>query len=120
MLAKMSRYVKTFNDKDENKNKKLMRFRIDDEELVEKYKIISTKIEELQMNELNVSPVYDNRYIKTKIKTYGDNVYTNFCSVNVLEDGVECEYFKIMSIDSLLVYESKYYLQVYLAYEIHI
>ena len=72
------------------------------------------------MNELNVSPVYDNRYIKTKIKTNGDNVYTNFCSVNILEDGVECEYFKIISIDSLLVYESKYYLQVYLAYEIRI
>ena len=30
------------------------------------------------------------------------------------EDGVECEYFTIISIDSLLVYENKYYLQVYL------
>ena len=30
------------------------------------------------------------------------------------EDGVECESFTIVSIDSLLVYESKYYLQVYL------
>ena len=30
------------------------------------------------MNELNVSPVYDNRYIKTKIKTNGDNVLLIF------------------------------------------
>ena len=30
------------------------------------------------------------------------------------EDGVECESFTIASIDSLLVYENKYYLQVYL------
>ena len=30
------------------------------------------------------------------------------------EDGVECEYFTIISIDSLLVYENKFYLQVYL------
>ena len=29
-------------------------------------------------------------------------------------DGVECESFTIISIDSLLVYENKFYLQVYL------
>ena len=30
------------------------------------------------------------------------------------EDNIECKSFTIISIDSLLVYESKYYLQVYL------
>ena len=30
------------------------------------------------------------------------------------EDGVECESFTTISIDPLLVYENKYYLQVYL------
>ena len=30
------------------------------------------------------------------------------------EDGVGCESFTVISIDSLLVYENKYYLQVYL------
>ena len=30
------------------------------------------------------------------------------------EDGVECESFTIIFVDSLLVYENKYYLQVYL------
>ena len=30
------------------------------------------------------------------------------------EDGIECESFTVISIDSLLVYENKYYLQVYL------
>ena len=29
-------------------------------------------------------------------------------------DDIECECFTVISIDSLLVYESKYYLQVYL------
>ena len=28
-------------------------------------------------------------------------------------DDTECEYFTVVSIDSLLVYKSKYYLQVY-------
>ena len=30
------------------------------------------------------------------------------------EDDIECESFTVISIDSLLVYENKYYLQVYL------
>ena len=34
--------------------------------------------------------------------------------MNAPEDGVECESFTIISIDSLLVYENKFYLQVYL------
>ena len=44
----MSRYVKTFNVKegDKDKNNKLMSFLIDDEELLEKYKTIRTKIED--------------------------------------------------------------------------
>ena len=46
-------------------------------------------------------PVYHDRYIKTKIRPYGDTVSTNFCVLNV------SKYF-------LLVYEWKYYLQVYL------
>ena len=48
------------------------------------------------------------------MRTYGDIVYTNFCGLNVPEDDTECESFAVISIDSLLVYKSKYYLQVYL------
>ena len=39
---------------------------IDDEKLLEKYKTIWNRIEDLKNIELNVSPVYDDRYIKTK------------------------------------------------------
>ena len=46
IMPKMSGYVKTF--KVEGKNNKLMFFRIDDEKLLEKYKAISTKIEDLK------------------------------------------------------------------------
>ena len=64
--------------------------------------------------ELNALTVYDDRYIKTKIRTYGDKDYTNFRELNVPEDGVKSESFTIISIDTLLVYENKYYPQVYL------
>ena len=57
---------------------------------------------------MDALPVYDDRYIITKIRTYGDKVYTNFSGLNVLEDDAECESFTVISIDSLLVYENKY------------
>ena len=41
-------------------------------------KTIWIKIEDLINIELNGLPVYDNRYIKTKIRRYGDTGYTNF------------------------------------------
>ena len=56
----------------------------------------------------------DDKYIKTKITAYSDKVYTKFHGLNVPEDGVEYEFITIISTDSLLVYENKYYLQVYL------
>ena len=63
ILLKMSRYVKTFKDKggDKNKNDKLVFLRIDDNKLLEIYKAISTKIEDLKNTELNALPVYHDR-----------------------------------------------------------
>ena len=55
-----------------------MSFRINHEKLSGKYKANWTKIENLKNIELNALPVYDDRYIKTKIRTYLDQVYTNF------------------------------------------
>ena len=105
----MSGYVKTFKIKDgeQDKNNKLTSFHIDDNKLLEKYKTTWTKIGDQSM-------MIDIRYIKTKIGTHGDKVCTNFRGLNVLENGVECESCTVISIDSLLVYENRYYEQVYL------
>ena len=64
----------------------MMSFHINDEKLLEKYKAIWTKIEDLKNIELNALPFYDDRYIKTKIRAYGEKVYSNFRGLNVLED----------------------------------
>ena len=66
-MSKMGEYVKTFKVKEEGNQ--FMRFRIDDEKLLEKYKAIWNKIDDLKNIKLNTLPVYDDRYIKTKIKT---------------------------------------------------
>lgn len=59
------------------------------------------------------SRVYDNRYIKIKVGTYGKKGSTNFCGLNKPQVGLECKYFTIISIDSLIVYGNKYYPLVY-------
>ena len=45
---------------------------LDDDRLLEKYETSWTKIEDLQNIETNALPVYDNRYIKIKIRKYGE------------------------------------------------
>ena len=64
--------------------------------------------------ELNALPVCNDIYIKTKTITYGNKVYTNFRGLNIPENDIEFGSFTFISIDCLLVYENKYYLQVHL------
>ena len=66
IMPKISGYVKAFKvkDRDKDKNNKLMSFGTDDEKLLEKYKAIWTKIEDLKNIELNALPVYDDKSIK--------------------------------------------------------
>ena len=56
IMPKMSGYLKTFKIKDEtkDKNNKLMSFHIHDQELLEIFKAIWTKIEDLRNTELKI------------------------------------------------------------------
>ena len=62
---------------------------IDHEKLLQKYKAIWTKIKSSKNIELNDLLVYDDRYIKTKIRSYSDKDYTNFRGLNVPGDDIE-------------------------------
>ena len=54
-----------FKDEDGGKKKKLVSFYLDDENLLEKYEAIWTKIKNLKNTEIKAFSVYDDRYIKT-------------------------------------------------------
>ena len=69
---------------------------IDNDKFLENYITLLTEIEDFMMI------VYDDRYVKTKIRTYGNNVYTTFRSLGVAANGVECEPFTVTSIESYL------------------
>ena len=73
-LPQMTSYFKKFN---ENAR---MSFRINNKELLKNYNKIWDKIEKLMRIDFESKPVYgdDDKYIKTKIKTYTDSIFTNF------------------------------------------
>ena len=100
IMPKMIGYVKTF--KVEDKNNKLTCFHL-----------MRLRLKILKNIELNALPVYDSRYVKTKIRTNSDRVYTNFRGLNVAEDNIGCDSFTVISINSILAYDKKY-LQVHL------
>ena len=62
-----------------------MSFHTDNEKLLGKYKAFWTKIEDLKNIESNALPVFDNRYIKIKIRTQVIKFYINFHGLNVSE-----------------------------------
>ena len=83
-----------------------MSFGIDDQKLLQKYKVAWAKTEDLKNIILNILLVYDDRYIKTKIRSHGDQGYTNVCGLNVPEEDTECESFTVISMR--LIIFSKY------------
>ena len=97
-----------------NKNNKLMYLRRDHNKLLGKKQNHLIKDWRFKKYWIRFVSVYDDIYIKTKIRTYDHRVYTNFRGLNVSVDDGECESFTIISIDSLLVYKSKHHLLMYL------
>ena len=44
----------------------------------------------------------DDKYIKTKIKTYGDSAITNFYCKKILKEKAPCKCFLIVMLDSVI------------------
>ena len=74
LLPQMIAYVKHFD------SNKIMSFKVSDNKLLKKYKKIWEKVGNLLNIELDSEPVYGDvdKYIKTKIKAYGDKGNKNF------------------------------------------
>ena len=70
----MTGYTRKF---DENAT---MSFRVNNKQLLKNYNKIWEKVEKLLKIDFESKPVYgdDDKYIKTKIKTYASSIITNF------------------------------------------
>ena len=58
-------------------------------------------------------PVYNNKYLKTKIKSYEEKINTNFHNDNVPKEGSQYVCLSEILIDSLFKSGKNYYLQVF-------
>ena len=73
ILPQMSGYIKYFDN-----SRKSMSFVIEDDSVLVKYNEIQNKITETLDKKLHSEPVYDEGYIRTKVKTFNDIVNTIF------------------------------------------
>ena len=73
-LPQMTGYVRKFNENS------TMSFRVKDKQLLKNYNKIWEKVEKLMKIDFESKPVYgdDDKYIKTKIKTYEKSIIRNF------------------------------------------
>ena len=78
MIGYINKFSENKNkNKNKNKNTITMFLKVKDKTLFESYNKIQTKIEKLMEKDFNIKPTYGDDDIKTKIKTYEDNITTN-------------------------------------------
>ena len=98
-----------------DKNNKYINLLVNDKEIFKKYSEIWDKVKSLIKKEFDIEPLYNDKYIKTKIRIYYNRVYTNFQYNEIPKDN---EYFACLSIillDSIFVNSDKeYYRQILL------
>ena len=110
LFCLMNAYAKYFD-----KSSKYMNHLVKDEKILKKYLKIWNKIKSLIKKELNSEPVYNDKYIKTKIKIYNDIVYTNFQHNKIPKDNEYCACLSVILLDSIFVNSNKeYYPQIFL------
>ena len=66
---------------------KYMSFLIKDNELLEKYNEIWKKLENIIKKEFDSEPVYNEKYLKAKIKSYNGKINTNFHNNEIPREG---------------------------------
>ena len=110
LFCLMNAYAKYFD-----KSSKYMNHLVKDEKILKKYLKIWSKIKRLIKKGLNSEPVYNDKYIKTKIKIYNDKVYTNFQHNKMPKDNEYCACLSVILLDSIFVNSNKeYYPQIFL------
>ena len=79
-----------------------------------KYNEIWDKIKETLSIKFHGTPVYDEKYIKAKVRAFNGVVKTNFLSDEVPKENENYTYIACATIDSVMRMEKKIYPQVYL------
>ena len=105
----MNSYIKYFDNGGKNTS-----FLIKNSEVWEKYEDIWDVIK----NKLNIKfhsqPIYENKYLKAKVREFNGNIKTNFLGNNVPEENTYYTCIACITLDYVLKMSKKNYPQVYL------
>ena len=82
ILPQMSEYIKHFDDVEKN-----MSFKTEDEGIYLKYNEIWNKIKKTLNTRFHTQPIYDEKYIKTKVKTFSGVINTLFSDNKIPKEG---------------------------------
>ena len=109
ILPQMSGYIKYFENGGKN-----MSFLIKDDEVWEKYEQIWDVIKNKLGIKFHSEPVYEYKYLKTKVKEYDGVIKTNFLDNDVPKENKHYTCIACITIHSVMTMDQKNYLQVYL------
>ena len=109
ILPQMSGYIKYFENGGKN-----MSFMVKDDNVLDKY----NKIWNVNKNKLNIKfhskPVYNQKYLKVKVKEFDGVIKTNFLGNEVPKENMHYTCIACITIDSVMRMDKKNFPQVYL------
>ena len=114
-LSKMTGYLNIFEDG----NRKMSFLADKSNEFLEKYVTIWEKISNLINTNFDSDPVYKDKYINTKIRSYNNDIITNFHKTDnknnkLPEENKLYKCVSLMPLDSIIKIDKKYYPQTLL------
>ena len=108
MLPKTSTYVKSYDGETT-----WMNYSIEDDELIESYDVIWNKVSNSFKKELHCEPIYNKKFMKTKIRSYGKKA-TDFHIKEIPKVVFNYTLLAVISIDFVLKNDENYHQQVLL------
>ena len=109
ILPQMGGYIKYFENGSKN-----MSFKIKDEDIYLKYNEIWNKIKSILNVKFHSQPIYDEKYIKTKVKTFNSVINTLSSGDEIPKEKIHYVCIPAVCIDSILRVDKENYPEVYL------
>ena len=118
-LPKMTGYLNNFKD-----GARKMSFFTSNSEFLERYNAIWENISDLVNKKFDSDPIYNNKYINTKIRSYNNDIITNFRNIGnknnkLPEKNKPYKCVSLISLDSIIKFNKKYYPQTLLQESVH-
>ena len=109
ILPQMSGYIKYFENGGKN-----MSFMVKDDNVLDKYNKIWDKIKEKLNIKFHSMPVYDETYIKAKVREFNGVIKTSFLGDEMPNESMHYTCIAYITVDSVMRMEKENYAQVYL------